>query len=64
MSTEQTSPQGDAVLRALGIHRLPMPVPFPDAGVPMPLSKKSAPPRCTPALAEQGWTSVAARRWW
>ena len=35
MSTEQTSPQGDAVLRALGIHRLPMPVPFPDAGGPM-----------------------------
>ena len=35
MSTEQTSPQGDAVLRALGIHRLPMPVPFPDAGGPV-----------------------------
>jgi glyoxylase-like metal-dependent hydrolase (beta-lactamase superfamily II) len=35
VSTEQASPDGDAVLRALGIHRLPMPVPFPDAGGPV-----------------------------
>jgi len=30
-----TIPDGDAVLRALGIHRLAMPVPFPDAGGPV-----------------------------
>ncbi len=35
MSTEQSSLDGDAVLRALGIHRLPMPVPFADAGGPV-----------------------------
>ena len=35
MAPEQTTPEGDAVLRALGIHRLPMPVPFPDAGGPV-----------------------------
>lgn len=35
MSTEQAPPDGDAVLRALGIHRLPMPVPFVDAGGPV-----------------------------
>jgi glyoxylase-like metal-dependent hydrolase (beta-lactamase superfamily II) len=35
VSTEQALPDGDAVLRALGIHRLPMPVPFPDAGGPV-----------------------------
>ena len=35
MSTEQSPPDGDAVLRALGIHRLPMPVPFADAGGPV-----------------------------
>ena len=35
MSTEQALPDGDAVLRVLGIHRLPMPVPFPDAGGPV-----------------------------
>ena len=35
MTIEQTLPDGDAVLRALGIHRLSMPVPFPDAGGPV-----------------------------
>jgi glyoxylase-like metal-dependent hydrolase (beta-lactamase superfamily II) len=35
VAPEQTTPEGDAVLRALGIHRLPMPVPFPDAGGPV-----------------------------
>jgi glyoxylase-like metal-dependent hydrolase (beta-lactamase superfamily II) len=35
VSTAQATPDGDAVLRALGIHRLPMPVPFPDAGGPV-----------------------------
>ena len=35
MSTEDAPPDGDAVLRALGIHRLPMPVPFADAGGPV-----------------------------
>ena len=35
MSPEQTTPDGDAVLRALGIHRLSMPVPFADAGGPV-----------------------------
>jgi glyoxylase-like metal-dependent hydrolase (beta-lactamase superfamily II) len=35
VSTEQPSQDGDAVLRALGIHRLPMPVPFADAGGPV-----------------------------
>jgi glyoxylase-like metal-dependent hydrolase (beta-lactamase superfamily II) len=35
VSTEQAAPEGEAVLRALGIHRLPMPVPFPDAGGPV-----------------------------
>ena len=35
MSPEQATPDGDAVVRALGIHRLPMPVPFPDAGGPV-----------------------------
>jgi len=35
VNTEQASRDGDAVLRALGIHRLPMPVPFPDAGGPV-----------------------------
>ncbi|HZJ54729.1 MAG TPA: MBL fold metallo-hydrolase [Myxococcaceae bacterium] len=35
MGTAQAPPGGDAVLRALGIHRLPMPVPFPDAGGPV-----------------------------
>lgn len=35
MAGEQAPPDGDAVLRALGIHRLPMPVPFADAGGPV-----------------------------
>ena len=35
MSPEQSIPDGDAVLRALGVHRLPMPVPFADAGGPV-----------------------------
>ena len=35
VATEQAPPDGDAVLRALGIHRLPMPVPFADAGGPV-----------------------------
>jgi glyoxylase-like metal-dependent hydrolase (beta-lactamase superfamily II) len=35
VSTEAAPPDGDAVLRALGIHRLPMPVPFADAGGPV-----------------------------
>ncbi len=35
MTTEQALPDGDPVLRALGIHRLSMPVPFPDAGGPV-----------------------------
>jgi glyoxylase-like metal-dependent hydrolase (beta-lactamase superfamily II) len=35
VSTEDAPPDGDAVLRALGIHRLPMPVPFADAGGPV-----------------------------
>ncbi len=35
MTTAHASPDGDAVLRALGIHRLVMPVPFPDAGGPV-----------------------------
>jgi len=35
VATEQAPPEGDAVLRALGIHRLPMPVPFADAGGPV-----------------------------
>ena len=35
MTTEPATPDGDAVLRALGIHRLQMPVPFPDAGGPV-----------------------------
>ncbi len=35
MSPEQATPDGDTVLRALGIHRLPMPVPFADAGGPV-----------------------------
>ena len=33
--TAAHAPDGDAVLRALGIHRLAMPVPFPDAGGPV-----------------------------
>jgi len=35
VTTEQALPDGDPVLRALGIHRLSMPVPFPDAGGPV-----------------------------
>jgi len=35
VSPEQATPDGDAVLRALGVHRLPMPVPFADAGGPV-----------------------------
>ena len=35
MTTAGTTPDGDAVLRALGIHRLAMPVPFADAGGPV-----------------------------
>ena len=35
MTPPDTIPDGDAVLRALGIHRLAMPVPFPDAGGPV-----------------------------
>ena len=35
MTTAQAAPDGDPVLRALGIHRLSMPVPFPDAGGPV-----------------------------
>ena len=33
--TSEALPNGDAVLRALGIHRLSLPVPFPDAGGPV-----------------------------
>jgi len=35
VTTAQAFPEGDAVLRALGIHRLAMPVPFADAGGPV-----------------------------
>jgi glyoxylase-like metal-dependent hydrolase (beta-lactamase superfamily II) len=35
VTTAGTTPDGDAVLRALGIHRLAMPVPFADAGGPV-----------------------------
>ncbi|HVP61059.1 MAG TPA: MBL fold metallo-hydrolase [Myxococcaceae bacterium] len=35
MTTAHALPEGDLVLRALGIHRLSMPVPFPDAGGPV-----------------------------
>ena len=35
MTDERAVPDGDAVLRALGIHRLSMPVPFADAGGPV-----------------------------
>ncbi len=35
MTTAQEAPDGAPVLRALGIHRLSMPVPFPDAGGPV-----------------------------
>lgn len=35
MTPGAATPDGDAVLRGLGIHRLPMPVPFVDAGGPV-----------------------------
>jgi len=35
VTTSGTTPEGDAVLRSLGVHRLSMPVPFPDAGGPV-----------------------------
>jgi glyoxylase-like metal-dependent hydrolase (beta-lactamase superfamily II) len=35
VTTAGANPDGDAVLRILGIHRLAMPVPFPDAGGPV-----------------------------